>query len=165
MHARFEPDLQGRDDRRSARTPMRLEVLGLEINDQMHSAIVRDLSADGMLIETDAAIHLNSIFQISLPNEAQFEGKIVWTSGRFFGCEFSTPMSKAGMSAARLRSAHDRSAPPLPRRSPKRHGSAGTNHQHRPVQQLSLKARAFVIAGLGLVSWLPFVAIGRLALG
>lgn len=55
-----------------------------------------------MLIETAAELQTLEPIEIDLPEAGPTPALIVWNSGRYFGCEFGTPVAQAAISAARL---------------------------------------------------------------
>ena len=90
------------DRRGTARRHLRLATTLSEEPGQ--SITVHDLSSVGILIETSAKLRLQDDFELDLPEAHWTHAKVVWSSGRFFGCEFTRPISRAALSATRLRS-------------------------------------------------------------
>jgi hypothetical protein len=84
--------------RRRLCLPSNLEATGDEV-------AIHDLSCTGMLIETAAKLAPFDGLELDLPEAGPTQAVIVWNSGRYFGCEFTEPVSKAAVSAALLRSA------------------------------------------------------------
>ncbi|MBO9518307.1 MAG: helix-turn-helix domain-containing protein [Porphyrobacter sp.] len=72
-------------------------------NGSQTSALVHNLSATGILIETADALSLNRRIEIELPEAGQVGATVVWTSGTLAGCRLDRPLSKAALSAAQLR--------------------------------------------------------------
>jgi hypothetical protein len=89
------------DDRAAARRTLRLEVQAAS-SLATTKALIRNLSERGLLIETTASLVLGETIQVALPEVGSCEARIVWNDGFFFGCEFTTPVSKAAVSAALL---------------------------------------------------------------
>lgn len=65
---------------------------------------IHDVSATGMLIETDAELDVFDDLEIELPEAGFTAAVVVWSSGRFYGCQFKVPIQQAAISAALLRS-------------------------------------------------------------
>ena len=56
------------------------------------------------MFETEsAALSVNDYVEVCLPYSQANKGRVVWTSGRLFGCEFNEPVSAAAISAALLK--------------------------------------------------------------
>jgi hypothetical protein len=89
------------DNRGAVRRTLRLEVQALSSLNTA-KALIRNLSERGLLIETTASLALGETIQVDLPEAGSCEARIVWNDGPFFGCEFTTPVSKAAVSAALL---------------------------------------------------------------
>jgi hypothetical protein len=89
-------------DRRGA--PRRRLALGSSLEATGEAVTIHDLSSSGMLIETAANLARGQDLEIELPHVGNVDAEVVWTSGRYFGCEFGEPLSKAAVSAALLRS-------------------------------------------------------------
>lgn len=100
-------------DRRHA--PRRELCLGSSLTSTGDEVIIHDLSSTGMLIETAAKLAPFDDLQIELPEAGTTHAFVVWTSGRFYGCEFRDRLSRAALSASQLRSRPDIpvEAPPL----------------------------------------------------
>jgi len=74
-------------------------------------AIIHNLSETGLLLQTEAALKQDEIFQVGLSDEKLTEARVVWNDGELFGCEFLEPVSQATISAAILRAVPDDSIP------------------------------------------------------
>jgi len=71
---------------------------------EMAQALVHNLSENGFLIETSAAIAVGDTFDVELPEAGVTQAAVVWKRGAFHGCRFERPLSKAAVSASLLRS-------------------------------------------------------------
>ncbi|MGB3471660.1 MAG: helix-turn-helix transcriptional regulator [Erythrobacter sp.] len=71
---------------------------GLEANVQIHN-----ISAAGLLLESDLPLSQGESFEIDLPEAGSVSAVIVWQSGRLFGCAFETALSDAAVAAVQLR--------------------------------------------------------------
>jgi len=66
--------------------------------------LVHNISPTGLLIEArEGALAVGDSFSIDVPEAGSAQSTVVWTSGRFVGCEFRQPVPKAAVSAALLR--------------------------------------------------------------
>jgi hypothetical protein len=114
------------DPRRSPRRQMRLSTLA-RLGDDGCEATVLDLSVSGLLVETRARVRVGDELVLELPRIEHAVARVVWSSGFFYGCQFTNPVSIAVVGAAVLKSA----APDVPaatmrpkvssRRTPQRH--------------------------------------------
>lgn len=65
---------------------------------------VHDLSLTGALLETSVPMLVGAIIEVELPHAGKIEAEIVWSSGEYYGCQFTLPVSPAALSAAQLQS-------------------------------------------------------------
>jgi hypothetical protein len=98
--AQLTTDARASDNRGAVRRSLRLEVRASP--DDASSALIRNLSERGLLIETAAELAIGETIHVDLPEAGTAEARIMWRDGPFFGCEFLTPVSKAAVSAALL---------------------------------------------------------------
>jgi len=66
---------------------------------------VHNFSETGLLIETDASLEIGETIELALPDASGTAARIVWASGRLYGCAFDRPVPAATLRAAQLRSA------------------------------------------------------------
>lgn len=91
---------KGRASRRQLRLPLHgSKATGAEIG-----ALVHNISATGMLVESGAPLEVGEVIEVNLPHSGKTATKVIWTSGRLAGCQFEMPISPATLSAAQLRS-------------------------------------------------------------
>ncbi|WP_066560594.1 PilZ domain-containing protein [Croceicoccus bisphenolivorans] len=69
-----------------------------------YAAYIRNLSENGLLIETKAPLGPRDTFEVSLPDYAECVAEVVWAKGDLKGCRFYAPIPKSVVSAAVLRS-------------------------------------------------------------
>lgn len=67
-----------------------------------HAALIRNLSENGLLIETEAPLGPRDSFEITLPDHHAVAAEVVWARGDLKGCRFFTPIPRAVVSAAVL---------------------------------------------------------------
>src|SRR4051794_13317591 len=113
MLAHFEEPAEASGDRRgSAR-----RALQLEVESQGHGkarVTIHDLSLTGVLIETSTPLTAGEAFEVDLLQAGKVEASVVWSSGEFYGCQFTAPISTAALGAALLRSPPDAKPPVSP---------------------------------------------------
>ncbi len=91
---------KGRASRRQLRLPLHgSKATGTEIE-----ALVHNISATGMLVESKAPLENGEIIEVNLPHSGKTAAKVIWSSGDLTGCQFEMPISPATLSAAQLRS-------------------------------------------------------------
>ena len=103
LQAEISTNAGARDGRRATRRTLRLEVQALSATDAT-KALIHDLSERGLLIETTASIKVGDTLQVELPDTGTIDARIVWARASYLGCEFVSPISKAVVSSALLRS-------------------------------------------------------------
>jgi len=99
--AQLTTDVGVSDDRGAARRSLSLEVPASSQKDAS-SALIRNLSERGLLIETAIDLAIGETIRVILPEAGASEARIIWRDGSFFGCKFLTPIPKAAVSAALL---------------------------------------------------------------
>lgn len=89
---------------RAPRRMLRLEAEGLTANGDPAPVLVHNISASGLLLESEVPLASGERVDIALPHAGTTSARVIWASGSFFGCQFDTPISAAAMSAVQLRS-------------------------------------------------------------
>jgi hypothetical protein len=97
--AHFEELAPNGDRRRSPRRALKLGV-----GSSGESVTIHDLSLTGALLETSIPMLVGAVFELELPQAGKIEAEVVWSSGEYYGCQFSLPISPAALSAALLQS-------------------------------------------------------------
>lgn len=142
----------GSDQERSRLVPRRKLSLSTEARpsrDGAVQAIIRDMSETGLLIEADLRLDIGDRLELELPERGPVEAQVMWSSGRHFGCQFATPLARAAVSAAVLRSS--------PRSSDKRpHNPTGIRV---PSAEFAPAAKVAIIGLASLVSWTVVLAV------
>ena len=105
--AHLEPSDSTANRRAAARRTLRLQALGATASQSAAQVTIHDLSLTGLLIETTAHLAAGERIDVDLPGSGLAEAKVVWSSGRFFGCRFKRPIPPAALSSAILRSPAD----------------------------------------------------------
>ena len=88
---------------RAARRQLRLPLHGSKATGAEIEALVHNISATGMLVESDAPLEIGEVIEVNLPHSGKTATKVIWTSNRLAGCQFEMPISPATLSAAQLR--------------------------------------------------------------
>ncbi len=99
---------ESRKSSRKSREPRRrilLEAQGAFPSGVAAQVTVHNISATGLLIECKKPLAIGERLAIDLPDAEVQVAEVVWESGRLYGCRFETPVSRAVLSAAELRSA------------------------------------------------------------
>ena len=102
--AQLEPRDSTGNRRSAARRTLRLQASGATASQTDAEVIIHDLSLTGLLIETSADLAAGERIDVDVPEAGLTEAKVVWSSGRFFGCKFKRPIPPAALSSAILRS-------------------------------------------------------------
>ncbi len=105
MLARIESVETVHDRRRADRHLLRLEVPGATPERTGAAVLIHDLSLSGLLIESSAELPAGAKLEIELPEAGLTRATVVWSTGRYLGCRFDTPLLPAAISAARLKNA------------------------------------------------------------
>lgn len=100
--------VESADRRHSPRWRVEL-LVSLGSAPRLGRSVVRNLSEDGMLLETEAGLGIGDTILVDLPGADQTEARIVWRQDSSFGCAFSTPIPSAVISAALLQAPPDNS--------------------------------------------------------
>lgn len=95
------------DRRRTERRMLRLDVTAQSSSSES-AVIIHDLSRTGLLIETDADFAIGETFLLVLPELGATPARVVRSDGSRFGCEFLSPVPASAISAALLKTPHDR---------------------------------------------------------
>jgi transcriptional regulator with XRE-family HTH domain len=64
--------------------------------------VVHDLSATGLLLETSIELAVDERLEVELPEATNARARVIWKSGNLFGCQFTSPLPRAALSAAQL---------------------------------------------------------------
>jgi transcriptional regulator with XRE-family HTH domain len=90
--------------RRTARRRLHLSAQGVRAKGTDIKVLIHNISLSGMLIECDAALAVDDRIEVDLPHAGSVATRIVWASGKLFGCQFEKTISTAAVSAAQLQS-------------------------------------------------------------
>ena len=139
------------DERRSQkRRRLHLEAALATSGDEV---MIHDISATGVLLETDAELEPFESLQFDLPEIGATQAVVIWNSGRYFGCEFAAPISKAAISAALLRApVGGRALEPAPAAEA---GvlELGARDEIDGEEELSYATKGRIIVGVSIALW------------
>jgi PilZ domain len=148
LSAQLETNGPEIDRRTSDRHVLRLRVPGSTPSGGV-PVLIHDISTSGLLIQTEAGIDVGTLLDIHLPEVGAQSATVVWNRDRFFGCEFQSPLSKAGLSAALLKSyagQEDRTA------------AEAFEAYSTEADKLPRNSRLMIIIALALASWAAVAA-------
>lgn len=91
------------EQRGAPRRTLRLHAENGSAESSSSPLLIHDLSATGLLVQTDDPPAIGEKLHIVLLEQGRFPAKVVWSSGRFVGCRFDRPLPRAALSAALLR--------------------------------------------------------------
>ena len=104
LRAQLEIEPEAGERRSSPRRKLRLEAEGVSASAAQTQVVIHDLSEDGLLVESPIALEQGETLEVVLPEAGTAQATVAWSSGRYFGCKFNTPIATAAVSAALLRS-------------------------------------------------------------
>jgi hypothetical protein len=141
------------DERGHPRRKLFLESQATSPRAEVSSAVIRNLSEKGLLIETAADLSDGDVIEVDLPRAGPREAIVVWSGERLFGCKFAENLSSGTVGAAILRARFD---------VPRTLDETETGREVEPyaAEGLSLRARLAAITGLALLCWSVLVVFG-----
>jgi len=88
--------------RRHARRTLNLSTSGVAEDGSPTNVTIHNLSAAGLLIETDLELVPGDRLAIGLPDVGPVGAEIVWVSERLYGCAFEQALGEAALAASQL---------------------------------------------------------------
>ncbi len=137
ISAHFELSPEGSGTPRPARRQLQLQVSGGLPSGSATAVLIHNVSATGLLIETETALSEGERIDIDLPDIGLTPATIIWSDEKFHGGHFDTPLAVAVLSALELRSA----AAPLTLSQPEQ-SLATRLHHLRKAKGMTLEAVA-----------------------
>ncbi len=96
------PDINMKHDARGAdRFELYTETEGVLSHGGAETIVVHNLSATGLLVETEAMLQAGQRIYIALPDAGPTAAIVVWTGEALYGCRFEQPISQEALVAAR----------------------------------------------------------------
>lgn len=89
---------------RAMRRRLLLETQGALESGAETQVVVHNFSESGVLLESQVELEIGEALELDLPEAPQARARVIWASGRLYGCAFEAPISAATLSAAQLRS-------------------------------------------------------------
>lgn len=117
-------------------------------NGRVARVVVHNISATGLLIESPLKLNFGEEIEVELPRVEVQRASVVWFSEGFYGCQFTTPLSDATVSAARLRS-----MPLWHPQPPEASADGDPEGQTADPTALTLRQKAAVIVSLATACW------------
>lgn len=114
IKAHLGPQVQriGRLDPRSdERRALFLETSGALPGGLEANVVIHNLSAAGLLLETDLNLAVDEGLTLDLPEVGAVNARVVWHSDSLFGCAFENALDEAALAAAQLQAQSLRSSP------------------------------------------------------
>ena len=105
LKAHLDPTTPGTSQRRQPRRALQLETSGVLPSGFEANVTIHNISAAGLLLETEVPLAEGEAFTIELPEIGRVEARIVWVSGRLYGCAFEQALGQGVLAAAQLRAA------------------------------------------------------------
>ena len=94
----------GEDARRTERRALFLEASGLLPGGLEANVLIHNISASGLLLETEMELAVNERLVLDLPEIGPVRAAVVWQSALLFGCAFEQALDQSALAAAQLRS-------------------------------------------------------------
>lgn len=101
--AHFDETPKAAGKPRAPRRKLHFEARGALGSGNSTNVLVHNLSPTGLLLESQVELSVGEKIGIDLPHVGDTAAKVIWASGKLFGCQFDSPISSAALSAAQLR--------------------------------------------------------------
>lgn len=92
------------DGRRHPRRALTFQTQAFSQTGKPANVTIHNLSAAGLLIETDLELVPGERLAIGLPDVGPVDAEIVWVSEQLYGCAFEQALGQAALAATQLRS-------------------------------------------------------------
>ena len=129
-------------DRQKPRRQLSLATRGSLPTGEAANVLIHNASVTGLLLETSLPLAVDEELMVDLPEAEEAVVRVVWASGKLFGCQFDEEINQAALSASQLRS--EALLPGSIDASP-RHRSAGGASFGKKLEQLR-KSRSLTMA-------------------
>ncbi|MED5547458.1 MAG: helix-turn-helix domain-containing protein [Pseudomonadota bacterium] len=90
---------------RAQRRRLFLETRGKLPSGSEAQVAIHNFSETGALLETEENLEIGETLEIALPEVGALPARVIWSSGRLYGCAFLGPVPESALSAVELRSA------------------------------------------------------------
>jgi len=152
LNAKLKP-IESDEERGAKRYRLLLQASAEAPEIGLTDVVIHDLSATGFLIECGERLATGTEINLELPGPSFVAGEVLWSSGNFFGGEFSAPLDGAALASAR-------STSPViwpdfvAKSAANRIGVIGEVPDEHG-KRLPFGGRLLVITGASLLLWLP----------
>jgi hypothetical protein len=113
LHAAIRTEPLVKDARGAVRRTLHLAVEVGSVEDAQ-PAVVLNLSQTGLLVDTAAKLVTGDRLEVVLPEIGATSAIVMWSRGDRHGCSFVTPIPRAVVSAAQLRSSAEAASSETP---------------------------------------------------
>lgn len=103
LKAHFDDTTDHDGQRREQRRALQLETSGTLPGGMEANVTVHNISAAGLLLETDVPLQVGERFAIDLLDAGEVEAEIVWVSDQLYGCAFEQALGQGALAATQLR--------------------------------------------------------------
>lgn len=98
------PDWPSENERRSeARRHLLFATTARGLDGDSQPVLVRDISARGLLLETEEGVTLDPVIAVGLPEAGDVEAHVIWQGDKLAGCRLDTHLSQATIDAVRAK--------------------------------------------------------------
>ena len=98
------PDWPGDSERRSeARRHLLFATTAAGDDGESQPVLVRDISARGLLLETEEGVVLDQVVSVSLPEAGDVAAHVIWQGDKLAGCRLDDHLSQATIDAVRAK--------------------------------------------------------------
>lgn len=141
--AHFEDTPKAAGKPRAPRRKLQFEARGALGSGNATNVLVHNLSPTGLLLESQVELSVGEKIEIDLPHAGATSARVIWASGKLFGCQFESQISSAALSAAQLRGgARQGAGAPAHRLSPSDESFGMRLHRLRMERGLTLSQLA-----------------------
>ncbi|MDJ0642412.1 MAG: helix-turn-helix domain-containing protein [Erythrobacter sp.] len=103
LKAHLDPAAPGSSQRKQPRRALQLETSGVLPGGLEANVTIHNISAAGLLLETDLPLGEGEKLAIELPEIGRVDAEIVWVSGNLYGCAFAVALGEGVLAATQLR--------------------------------------------------------------
>jgi transcriptional regulator with XRE-family HTH domain len=102
IKAHLDQPVTGDGQRAAARRALRLETSGFVAGAGEANVTIHNISAEGLLLETDLALAEGERLALDLPEAGAVGAVVVWRSEHLYGCAFEQALGPAALAAVQL---------------------------------------------------------------
>lgn len=110
--AHFALPTEQTDTRRKPRRQLQLAAMGALTTGESTAVTIHNISATGILLETQTALAEAERIDINLPDAGPVSARVIWVSENFYGCRFDAELPLGVLSSLELRSPAPTPMPP-----------------------------------------------------